>query len=217
MCLRAGEGSAVGPESSDSDDSHHMMAAKVSFRFTGDQTFYNAVAGTVYPHNILPASVEFLQDTSKNIHQRGSQHRGAHRNPRLDGRPFDCVMLVWEYVSAFPPPAAGRLFPSITVQDITDVMQSAAVRPEVKLDPVRLTARCLRPGSATMVKNMRSQLMHQQDLIAIRDHGRWAGDVGAAIYAHSNPDTDRSITAPSLYDDGFMTIPYLQWFYMSPA
>ena len=91
-------------------------------------------------------------------------------------------------------------------------MKLTANHQDVQLDAKRLTARCMRSGSVTMLRNMKNNLIHQQDLVHIRDHGNWAGD----IYAHANPDAERLLVAPSLYDCGFMTINYLRWFYMTP-
>jgi hypothetical protein len=67
-----------------------------------------------------------------------------------------------------------------------------------------------------MMRNMKHHLIEAQELIQIRDHGRWAGDTGSHVYAHQNPDAQRLLIAPSLYDSGFMTIAYLRWFYMTP-
>ena len=95
-------------------------------------------------------------------------------------------------------------------------MQETAIHPSIGLDPQRLTNRCMRSGSVTMLRNMKNKLIHQRDLEAIRDHGNWAGNIGADIYAHDSPDAEQLVKAPSLYDDGFMTPHYLRWFYMTP-
>ena len=221
IALRAAEGAASsstardGPRD-DSPDAHHIPAHHAFFRFKNDDRFYPAVAGTVFPPGQTPTNFDILQDTSKTSLARGSAHRGAHRNPRPDGQPFDVVLILWHYVTNFPPPANGAFFPTILSADLTTIMQLTAVHPEVQLDPRRLTARCMRSGSATMLRNMKNNLIHQRDLEHIRDHGNWAGDVGAQIYAHANPDAERLLVAPSLYDCGFMTIHYLRWFYMTP-
>ena len=221
MALRPAEGAASTTQARDgppeySPDAHHLLAAKVCFRFKNDPQFYLAHAGTVFPPGKVPESMDILQDSTKNTTQRGSAHRGAHRNPNPDGKPFDVVLLVWNYVTRFPPHPDGPFFPNITAQDITVTMKLTANHSSVRLDPNRLTARCLRSGSVTMLRNMKNNLINQQDLARIRDHGQWAGDVGSHIYAHASPDAERLLVAPSLYDDGFMTLHYLRWFYMSP-
>ena len=221
MALRPAEGAASTSQARDglpelSPDAHHLLADKVCFRFKNDPNFYLAHAGTVFPAGKIPESMDILQDTGKNFLQRGSAHRSANRNPNPDGKPFDVVLLVWDYVSRFPPPPQGPFFPNITTHDITVTMQLTARHPSVQLDPNRLTARCLRSGSATMLRNMKNNLINQQDLAMIRDHGQWSSDVGSRIYAHDNPDANRLLVAPTLYDSGFMTLHYLRWFYMSP-
>jgi hypothetical protein len=219
MALRANEGAAKSVSARDdaeTPDSHHLHTRHVFLRFNGSTEFFPTCVGTVYPPNQIPSSVDVIQDSTKNTLQRGSQHRGAHHNPRTDKLPFDVVDIVWAYVSAFPPPPSGAFFPSITSADLTYTMQQTAIHPDVQLDPTRLTARCLRPGSATMMRNMKNQLVQQEDLLRIRDHGQWAGNVGAHVYAHQSPDSEKILVAPSLYDSGFMSIMYLRWFYMTP-
>jgi hypothetical protein len=187
------------------------------FRFKDDHNFYPAVAGTVFPNNEIPISFDVLHDTHKTSAHRGASHRGAHRNPCLTGKPFDVVLKIWHYVTNYPPPSGGAFFPNITAHELTIVMQLTAIRPTVRLDPKRLTARCMRTGSATMLRNMRNKMMDQQDLEMIRDHGQWTSDVGSRVYAHSSPDARNIVIAPSMYDSGFMTLHYLRWFYMTPA
>ena len=218
LALRSAEGASASSSTRDSDspDSHHMRADKAFFRFPNDNQFYLAAQGTVFPANKIPTSFDFLQDTSKNTMDRGSAHRGAHRNPNPTGKPFDVVLILWDYVTRFPPPSTGAFFPNITTTDLTTTMQQTANHPSIALDPHRLTTRCMRSGSVTMLRNMKNKLIHQRDLETIRDHGNWAGDIGAAIYSHDSPDAEQLVKAPSLYDNGFMTPHYLRWFYMTP-
>ena len=68
-----------------------------------------------------------------------------------------------------------------------------------------------------MLRNLKNQLLAEQDLVSIRDHGNWAGDVGSQVYAHASPDAQRLLVPASLYDCGFMTTAYLRWFYMTPV
>ena len=219
--LRAAEGASSTSAArdgirEDNPDAHHIPAHHAFFRFHNDQRFYPAVAGTVFPPGQIPTHFDILQDTTKTSLSRGSAHRGAHRNPRADGQPFDVVLIIWHYVTNFPPTATGAFFPTIVSADLTTIMQLTAIEPDVQLDPRRLTGRCMRSGSVTMLRNMKNNLIHQRDLQQIRDHGNWAGDVGANIYAHANPDAEQLLVAPSLYDGGFMTLHYLRWFYMTP-
>ena len=95
-------------------------------------------------------------------------------------------------------------------------MQTTATHELVRLDPKRLTARCMRSGSVTMLRNMKNKLINQQDLEHIRDHGSWLGDTGSRIYSHASPDAEKLLVAPSLYDRGYMTLQYLRWYYMTP-
>ena len=220
MALRAAEGAASSTTTRDgepSPDAHHIRANKAYFRFKDDPIFYPAVAGTVFPSGATPTSFDIIMDTSKNFTHRGSSHRGAHRNPNPSGKPFDVVLIIWNYVSRFPPSATGAFFPNIVASDLTTIMKLTANHPTVRLDPLRLTARCMRSGSATMLRNMKNNLIEQRDLAAIRDHGQWSSDVGSQVYAHASPDAERLVVAPSLYDSGFMTLHYLRWFYMTPA
>ena len=219
LALRAAEGAAKSTSDRDeeSPNGHHIRADKAFFRFKDDPKFYLAVAGTVFPSGATPISFDVLQDTGKNFLQRGSAHRGAHRNPSSDGKPFDVVLIIWGYVCQFPPTANGAFFPNILAADLTTVMKMTAVHPNVKLDPNRLTARCMRSGSATMLRNMKNNLIEHRDLEMIRDHGQWTSNVGNQIYAHASPDAERLIIAPSLYDCDFMTLHYLRWFYMTPV
>lgn len=218
LALRPTEGAAGSRLLRDSDpdylteDAHHLRTSKVAMRFVDDQIF--TPIGPRPPGRVV-ASIDTLQDTSKNTLQRGSQHRGAHANPRVDRLPFCVVALVMEYVEAFPPPPTGAFFPTILASDVSVVLRETA-RVE-GLDPARLSARSLRSGSATMMRNLKNQLLAEQDLVAIRDHGNWAGDVGAQVYAHASPDAQRFLVPASLYDCGFMTTAYLRWFYMTPA
>lgn len=225
MALRANEGAAKSSRTrdalpggeDDSPDAHHLRARHVQLRFPHDDTFYPATGGTIFPPGLSPSSVDALQDSTKNTLQRGSQHRGAHPNPRVDKQPFCVVAIVWEYVQSFPPPTDGAFFPSITSADVSAILQRVAVLPHVRLDPARLSMRCLRSGSATMLRNLKNQLVEQQDLAQIQQHGQWAGDVGAHVYAHASPDAQRLVVPPSMYDSGFMGLNYLRWFYMSPV
>lgn len=218
MALRPSEGAAKSYLSRESDpdelteDAHHLRTAKVAMRYQDNPQF--VPIGPRSPgHTVV--SIDILQDTSKNTLQRGSQHRGAHANPRADKLPFCVVGLVMEYVEAYPPPAQGAFFPTILASDVTAVLRATALAEG--LDPARLSARSLRSGSATMMRNLKNQLLAEQDLVAIRDHGNWAGDIGSQIYAHASPDAQRLLVPASLYDCGFMTTAYLRWFYMTPA
>ena len=67
-----------------SEDAHHLRTCKVSMRYVGDEAFIPI--GPRLPGRVV-ASIDTLQDTSKNSLQRGSQHRGAHANPRPDKLP----------------------------------------------------------------------------------------------------------------------------------
>ena len=179
-------------------------------RTTPDSTLL--VPEPFFPAGKIPESTDILLDTAKNFLHRGSSHRSAHRNPNPNGKPFDVILIVWAYVSRFPPQPNGPFFPNFTAQDITVSMQLIAHHPSVQLDPKRLTPRCLLSGSATMLRNMKNNLINHQDLATIRDHGQWTSDVGSRIYAHDSPDATRLLIAPSLYDSGFMTLHYLRWF-----
>jgi hypothetical protein len=217
LALRPTEGAAGSVAARDSPDAlspdaHYLLTRKTVMRYVGDPEFYPI--GPPLPGRRV-ASIDILQDSTKNTLQRGSQHRGAHPNPALDGRPFCVVALVLEYVTAYPPPPQGPFFPSILASDVSLVFRQVAF--QLGLDPARLSARCLRSGSVTMLRNMKNQLLAEQDLVAIRDHGCWAGNVGSQVYAHASPDAQRLLVPASLYDSGFMTIAYLRWFYMSPA
>ena len=115
--------------------------------------------------------MDIRQDTTNNFLQRGSSHRGAHRNPNPNGKPLDVVLFVWNYVSRFLLQPSDPFFPSITAHDITVTMQLTANHPSA-IDPNRLTARCLRSGSVTKLSNMKNNLINHQDLAMIRDHGQ---------------------------------------------
>ena len=218
MALRAAEGASRTTKLQDcldSLDTHHLMSSKAHFRFPNDDVFYPAHAGTTFPPGATPISFDILMDSHKTALQRGSSHKSAHRNPDPNGA-FDVVNLLWDYVSKFPPSPTGKFFPTITTQDLTDTMQATARHPSVRLDPARLTARCMRSGSVTMLRNMKNKMINQQELEHIRDHGSWLGDTGSRIYSHASPDAEKLLVAPSLYDCGFMTLHYLRWFYMTP-
>jgi hypothetical protein len=225
MALRAGEGVAMSnskrkSNTADDDelspDQHNLQAKLCSFRFPNDHNFYPAHRGTVFPAGKVPISFDVLQDTSKTSLQRGSSHISAHRNPNLPGAvTFDVVLSLWDYVSNYPPPKEGDFFPSITIADIAKTMKITANHPDVRLDDSRLTPRCMRSGSATMLRNLKNNIIEQQDLEMIRDQGRWACDTGSRIYSHQSADASRLLVQPSLYDSGFMTLHYLRWFYMS--
>ena len=216
MAFRLGEGAATSGDSL-SPDAHHLHANMAFFRFPNDPHFYPATAGTKFPADVFPTTFDVIHDTHKTSTHRGSSHQGAHRNPSHTGKPFDVVLLIWHYVTNFPPPPTGPFFPTIRTNDLTYVMQRTAQHDSIRLDPARLTARCMRTGSATMLRNMKNKLLEQQDLEQIRDHGRWTSDVGSRIYAHASPDAEKMVIPPSLYDSGFMTPHYLRWFYMTPA
>jgi len=219
LALRSAEGAAGSSSARDEDspESHHIRANKAFFRFERDDHFYPAIHGTIFPAGKLPTSFDIIQDSTKNTLSRGSAHRGAHRNPHPSGQPFDVVLLVWDYVTRYPPLPTGAFFPTITTSDLTSTMHDTARHPSINLDPKRLSNRCMRSGSVTMLRNMKNKLIHQRDLETIRAHGNWASaDVGANIYSHNSPDAEELVKAPSLYDDGFMTPHYLRWFYMTP-
>ena len=181
-------------------------------RFVGDHEFTPICPR---PPGWVVASIDTLHDSSKNTLQRGSQHRGAHSNPRADKLPFCVVSLVMDYVETFPPPGDGAFFPSILASDVSAVLRATAFVDH--LDPNRLSARSLRSGSVTMLRNLKNQLLAEQDLVSIRDHGNWAGDIGSQAYAQASPDAQRLLVPASLYNCGFMTTAYLRWFYMTPA
>lgn len=216
--LRPTEGAAKSRSFRDSDpedlseDAHHLRTCKVAMRYLDDDAFIPI--GPRSPGRTV-ISIDTLHDSSKNTLQRGSQHRGAHVNPRPDKLPFCVVSLVMDYVDAFPPPREGAFFPTILASDVSVVLRATALAEG--LDPLRLSARSLRSGSATMLRNLKNQLLAEHDLMAIRDHGNWAGDIGAHVYAHASPDAQRLLVPASLYDCGFMTTAYLRWFYMTPA
>lgn len=218
MALRAAEGASRNTKPSDcpdSPDTHHLMTSKAHFRFPNDDAFYPAHADTRFPPGATPITFDILMDNHKTALQRGSAHKSAHRNPNPTGS-FDVVDLLWDYVTKYPPPSDGKFFPTITTQDLTDTMQATARHPSVQLDPTRLTARCMRSGSVSMLRNMKNKMINQQELEHIRDHGSWLGDTGSRIYSHASPDAEKLLVAPSLYDCGFMTLHYLRWFYMTP-
>jgi hypothetical protein len=197
------------------DVAHHLMAAHCHFQFIHDDRYYPAHAGTVFPPGKTPDAFDILQDTHKTSSSRGSSHRGAYPNPNSDKQPF-CVMdMLWHYVTHYPPPANGAFFPGITSADVTLIMKMTANK--VGLDEKRMSSRAIRSGSATMFKNMKTQLIDQQQLQNIRDQGNWVSNVGERIYAHDDPASRRILSAPTLYDAGFMTIAYLIWYYMTPA
>jgi hypothetical protein len=216
----AAAAAANAPEELDENDetpdvAHHLMAAHCHFQFKHDARYYPAHAGTVFPPGKTPDAFDILQDSHKTSSSRGSSHRGAYPNPNPDKQPF-CVMdMLWHYVTKYPPPADGAFFPNITSADVTLIMKMTADK--VGLDSKRMSARAIRSGSATMFKNMTTQLIDQQQLQNIRDQGNWVSDTGDRIYAHSDPASRRILSAPTLYDAGFMTIPYLIWYYMTPA
>jgi len=227
MSLRANEGAAKtvamrnnsdvdhdAEESPDTEDGHHLLAKHVFLRFKDDPKFYPAVQGTIFPLGQTPIYLDVIQDSTKTSMARGSQHRSAHPNPNPDKSPFCVIAIAWEYITNFPPPANGAFFPTTLSSHTTTIMHLTADR--VGLDRARLSARCVRSGSVSMMRNMKHHLIEAQELIQIRDHGRWAGDTGSHVYAHQNPDAQRLLIAPSLYDSGFMTIAYLRWFYMTP-
>ena len=219
LALRAAEGASRHTPintCTDSPDAHHLKTAKAFFRFPNDDVFYPAQEGTVFPPATTPITFDILMDNHKTILQRGSSHKSAHRNPNPTGAPFDVVLLLWDYVTKFPPSPDGNFFPTITTQDLTTTMQATATHELVRLDPKRLTARCMRSGSVTMLRNMKNKLINQQDLEHIRDHGSWLGDTGSRIYSHASPDAEKLLVAPSLYDSGYMTLQYLRWYYMTP-
>ena len=218
LALRPTEGAAGSRFLRDSDaddlseDAHHLRTCKVAMRYADGGDFLPI--GPSLPGRLV-SSIDILQDTSKNTLQRGSQHRGAHVNPRADKLPFCVVALVMAYVDAYPPSREGAFFPTILSSDVSVALRATALAE--RLDPARLSARSLRSGSVTMLRNLKNQLLAEQDLVAIRDHGNWAGDVGSQIYAHASPDAQRLLVPASLYDCGFMTTAYLRWFYMTPA
>jgi hypothetical protein len=204
LALRANEGAAKSVSTRDRDedtpdtqDAHHP-----------------ATEGTPFPTGQHPTSVDVLQDSTKTSQARGSSHRSAHLNPRPDKQPFCVVSIVWEYIQRFPPPRNGAFFPTTLSSDTTAIMKLTAI--QTNLDPTRLSARCLRSGSVTMLRNMKHQLIEAQELVQIRDHGQWSGNDGERTYSHDSPDARKLLVAPSLYDAGFMTIAYLVWFYMTP-
>ena len=218
MALRPNEGAArtLTDAEDDADDSHHVRANLASVRFKGDATFYQATAPALFPTDRAPESIDILQDHSKTsmstVRQRGAEHKSTPRNPYPDGRPFDAVLEVLDYLRRCPPAPGGALFPNVTSADIGAFLKAVAVNEG--LDPARLTTRALRSGAATMMRNLKTHSDDAGELDAIQQLGGWTSTVGNRVYAHSSPS---ELRAPSLYNDGFMTIAYLRWFYMSAA
>ena len=211
--LRAAEGPAASVSARDDVTSHHIRADSVYVRFPGHpSTFHPVVRGSVFPQGQKPSSFDFFQDHSKNM-VRGAGQISIHPNPNPEKKPFCAVALLWRYVTTCPPPPGGAFFPNILSGHITTVMHATAT--DLSLDPSRMSARAIRPGSASMIRSLKSNLVQQSELDSIAAHGRWLCDM-SGTYSHDCADSRQRLIAPSLYNDSFMSIKYLVWYYMTP-
>ena len=212
--LRPGEAAATTVSGRDEEDtSHHLRTDAAFVRFPDDPTkFYPVTEGTVFPHGKIPSSFDFHQDSSKN-NDRGAGHVTIFPNPNPGKTPFCAVDILWRYISAFPPPPGGAFFPDILASTISNVMHVTAT--ELSLDPRRMSARAIRPGSTSMIRSVKNNLLQQTELAYIAAHGRWNTDM-SGTYSHDCVDSRGQVIAPSLYNDRFMTINYLVWYYMTP-
>ncbi len=71
------------------------------------------------------------------------------------------------------PPWEGAFFLNILSSDVLTALGAPPAAEQ--LDPARLSARSLRSGSVTMLRNLKNQLLAEQDLVAIRDHSDCVG------------------------------------------
>ena len=133
MAFRPGEGAATSGDSL-SPDAHNLQAWLLSaFPTTLISTPPLLVQNSQKTFFPSP-SMSSMTPTKTSTH-RGSSNQGAHRNPSHTGKPFDVVLLIWHYVTNFPPPPTGPFFPTIRTNDLTYVMQRTAQHDSIRLDP----------------------------------------------------------------------------------
>jgi len=195
--------------------SHALHSNLVAFKF-GTDAFYPCTEPSTFPSDQQPTSVEVLLASGKVISsthkkKRGESHKAAHRNPHPD-RPC-AVLATWLYVLANPRTPGSRFF-SLPSSSFGQCLRRAAT--SEGLDPKRLNMSSIRPGATTMVTNLTNHNISSQSRDAVQAVGGWHSDVGNHIYAHNGGSELAALTTPTLYDDGYMTIPYLRWYYMTP-
>ena len=195
--------------------SHALHSELVAFKF-GTDRFYPCTKPSDFPVGQQPTSVEIIQASGKVISsthkkKRGECHKAAHRNPNPD-RPC-AVAATWAYVTAHPRKKGSRFF-SLPSSSFGQCLQRAATSEQ--LDPKRLNMSSIRPGATTMVTNLTNHNISSQSRDAVQAVGGWNSNIGNHIYAHNGGSELAALTTPSLYDDGYMTIPYLRWYYMTP-
>ena len=213
VALRAEEGSSSGYSD---DPGHSINSDTVAVQFEGHPHLYPVTNTEAFPIGGVPISIDFLQDSAKCVtSRRGSAHRSAARNPDGPDKPFCVVSVLFRYIMNNPPAPGSKFFPTARSHHVTPVLKTVARN--TKLDEHRMSIKSLRSGSATMVASMKKNIITPEERARIGAHGQWESEVGRHIYVHSAADKHSAAVAPSLYDEGYMTIPYLIWYYMTPV
>ena len=189
---------------------HAIMAPHVAFAFHGDTKIYRACDPRSFPPGRRPYQYTGFHDSLKNS-AGGSGTRAVAANPRAD---TPClVQCLFEYVVRHPPPPSGHLFPRALYSVISAVVKR--VVSAHGLDASRACPHAMRVGSVTMLSALRHSApasVPSEEL----EHGMWRSAEGLRPYQRSALNSG-ALTSLSLYDPLFMTIEYLQWYYMSEA
>ena len=189
---------------------HAIMSPHVVFSFPNDPQIYRASAPALFPRDRRPYQYTGFHDSLKNS-AGGSGTRAVAANPRT-GSPC-LVQRLFDYVVHHPPPPAGHLFPRANYDVVSTVVKRVALAQG--LDSSRVCPHAMRVGSVTMLSALR-HMAQTSSPGAELEHGMWRSAQGLRPYLRSalNSGAQTSLT---LYDPLFMTVEYLQWYYMSEA
>ena len=189
---------------------HAVRAPHLAFSFKNDRRIYPASAPSDFPPGQRPYQMTCFHDSLKNW-QGGSGTRAVAANP--SGVPFCLVQRVFDYVVAHPPPPKGHLFPGTQVTTISMIIKR--VVESQQLDGSRACPHAMRVGSETMVTALR----HAAPAVSSaqeQEHGMWHSAQGLRPYQRSALSSGAELSM-ALYDEDFMTLEYLRWYYMSEA
>ena len=189
---------------------HAIRSPHLSFSFRDDRQIYPASVPSDFPPGQRPIQMTCFHDSLKNW-QGGSGTRAVAANP--SGVPFCLVQRVFDYVVAYPPPHKGHLFPDVHATTVSTIIKRVAESQQ--LDSSRACPHAMRVGSETMVTALR----HAAPAVSSaqeQEHGMWRSAQGLRPYQRSALSSGAELSM-ALYDEGFMTLEYLRWYYMSEA
>jgi hypothetical protein len=164
------------------------------FWFPGLPTPYSVCSPHAYPAGLRPSAFTLFLDFNKN-HQDGDAGPRSMA-PAPPHAPFCCLLMLFEFLVAYPPLPDSPLLSGSPVPISPAVVTAVFTRTALALglDPTRLVPHSLR--GAALSQMIASAAFTDIDLLT---QGRWKSSAGIRPYAHTSLAHATRVT-PSLYD-----------------